>query len=363
MPFSFSIKTIKSLPALKGILWSRAARRFIDAQQGKGNTLRDEDTPARLAGVKTLVLDESLVMEGWEAVRMAAAPLVPCDLARFRRQGSWMMLTAGIALGCEGIAPLEAFAAEMGFDRERMGRQYPLMETLPMAENGARETTLHRDAGGVRAFAKGAPEAILSLCDRVLDGRERPMTDEDRKTAQAAAAEMEREGLYTLAFATTWRETPGDYEKDMVFLGVVGLGDLPTEEAPAALNRLRACGIRPVLLTALDLPERALSVGQILPPGRHFMAADDMDALEDDALAEAALSADAFVGLRVAHRRRILRALRQEGTVAVVSQGVDGALLLRLNGGDAPDALITSGKLDAAAALLEECRALTREME
>lgn len=357
-------RIVNSIGPLRQLKWGRAAKRFCQEQIALGVHLANREVPLSIYRAKTVLIDAGLVVEGWNAVRMAAAPLCVCPIEKYRRQGSWMMLTAGVALGCDGYAPLQNFAREMNFESTRMARQYPKISEIAYDDERQMETTVHRDAGSFRAFAKGAPEAILARCTKVLDGKERALDEADRREALDSGLSMERYGLETLAFATKQMESEGEpAEAEMTFLGIVGMGDLPLETAPSMMRRLRALGIRPVFVSKTAYPENAVRVSGVLRPESGVMYGSELEGLSAEALLDAALWADAVVGADNALRRRLARALRVQGGVAIIAPMPGGEVAVSLGRSESDDATLRTGGLDAVVGLIERCYALCGEYE
>ncbi len=354
---------IITLKPIRSIRWSRVVRRFIKEQEELGNILSQQTTPDLLASVRTLVVDVPMIMEGWNAVRMAAAPIALRSIEQFKRQGSWMMLTAGVALGCDGYAPLESFAREMNFESSRMAKQYPKVESIPYDNRRRMETTIHRDANGLRAFAKGDPAAILACCSFVLDGQEREIFPMDRESVQSAVLKMESYGLETLGFATKWLENTAECETDMVFLGVVGMGDLAKEDIPATMDAFREMDIRPVLVTEETVLEGAARASGILRSSARILNGPEIEEMDDDALANAASRVDAFVGVAGFQRNRVIRALRSVGELMILSEASDGkiGLSLRRDCADAPDTALLREGIEEVLRLFQTSQALYRE--
>lgn len=353
------MQRLLKISAIRNRLYTRAAEKFVKEQEVKGILLRNEDVIERLSGLRTVLVDAPLIMEGFDAVRRIIAPLEPAEPSRLKHQGSWMVLTAAIALGCEGVAPLDVLVRDMNFEPERMIRQYPRVKLLPFDGERGVETTIHQDMGGFRAYAKGATEDVLKKCIKVLDGRERLLTDSDRQKALEAAQEMEEEGLQTLAFATRWLKEPGEYEEDMVFLGVIGMGDLPHLDSPWAMDAFRGAGIRPVLVSTGEMMPGAVAASGVLHGEAGVMYASEMETLDDNALSEAAVHADAFLGLNWQQRERLAMAMRRDGVVATLSmEPQSGGMVLALSGGTEPDVVFEEGGVRTLVRLLGECRAL-----
>lgn len=354
-------RIVETIPPLRTMRKSRVVKRFYMEQIKKGVKMRDLDVPELLYGTQTVVIDASLVMEGVNAVRMVAAPLVVCTIDKFKRQGSWMMLTAGVALGCDNYAPLEAFAHQMNFEKSRLARQYPQINAIPYDHERRIETTVHRDANGIRAFTKGEPEAVLRCCSRVLDGRERPLSDIDLKTALQAAREMESRGLDTLAFATNKQSESDPVERDMVFLGIVGMGDLPETEAPARMDMFRQLGIRPIFISRENLSESAVRLTGAVRPSADMVYVSDVMDMEEYSLRRMAHNTDAFLGCSNAQRRKLLRAMRVRETIPLILASPEGGIAISTGIDEEDDVVIRRGSLTDVAKVFEDCHALMVE--
>lgn len=348
-------RLLEKIPPVRNLLWTKTRRQFLLSQAQKGVMLKDIEVPGSLASLKSLLLDAKLVMEGQNVVRLVAAPLEIVKPDRFKRQGAWMMLTAGVALGCDGFAPLAGFAREMGFENERMARQYPRVETLAYDADRRIETTVHKDAGGFRAYAKGDTRAILERCTQVINGKETLMVEAEKQRAQDIADDMEACGLQTLAFATKWLPEAGAFEERMSFLGIVGMGDLPRPGMSRVMEALRALSVRPLLLAEEALPEGAVRQSGAVREGAGVLYAPEIDAMNIETLREAVCCADAFLGVSAEQRGRLLRALRADGPVASVCLSPEGTATLSLGRGEGPDAAVPGG-LEGVLGLLKDCQ-------
>lgn len=343
---------------IRNRMYSRAVEQFIAEQEALGIQLRNPDVPERLCAVRTLLLDSALIMQGRDTVRSVAAPLEICDVGSLRRQRAGMVLSASISLTCDGDVSLEALAREMNFTRERMLRTYPQADFFPYDTRRRMETTVHRDANGLRAYSKGDPKAVLRHCTHVLDGRERLMEKRDRNKIRAVIDEMEDRGLQTLGFATRWREDEGDFEQAMVFLGVIGRGDLPDAHAPALMEALRCEGVRPILTASDTLTSGAVKHSGVLRPAAGWMTAEEFDNLTDYELHDACEHADAYLGMDWRRKERLAKAMRVEGSVATLSPHPRSGMVMAMGKGTAPDVIIEGNDIGAIVRLLADCRVL-----
>lgn len=117
--------------------------------------------------------------------------------------------------------------------------------------------------GKPRAYVKGAPREILDLCTHILtNGKVESLTDPLREMILSKNDSMAKDGLRVLGI--TYRPldfsegfTIENTEKDLIFLGLVGMMDPPRPEVPKAIELCHRAGIRVVMITGglwLDSP-------------------------------------------------------------------------------------------------------------
>jgi Ca2+-transporting ATPase len=96
------------------------------------------------------------------------------------------------------------------------------------------------------------------------------LTDARRTAIRAATEELAGQAVRTLGVAfrslppdALERGADADVERDLVFLGVVGMIDPPRPEAREAVARASGAGIRPIMITG-DHPETAVAIAREL---------------------------------------------------------------------------------------------------
>ena len=112
-------------------------------------------------------------------------------------------------------------------------------------------------AGGPKGqllIVKGAPEAVINVCTS-YDGR--TLDDAKRKEILNRVHTLASEGYRAIAVATRpWtvaiRDPTAEDERDLVFEGLCTFADPPKASAPHALQRLKALGVRVVILSGDD---------------------------------------------------------------------------------------------------------------
>ena len=232
--------------------------------------------------------------------------------------------------------------AEVPFDSNRK-----LMSTVhKLPEGGAMPSTISGMAEGLDgcpyvAFTKGAADNMLAICDRVFSGGQvRPLTDDDRARIQTANSKMASNGIRVLGAGyhglpdVPEDQDPVKVERELVFLGLVGMIDPARTEAKDAVAKCKTAGIRTIMITG-DHPDTAryiaADLGMTTPDGR-VITGVQMEKMSDTDLKEALKDANTNCFARVSpeHKLRIVGALQELGNiVAMTGDGVNDAPALK----------------------------------
>jgi Ca2+-transporting ATPase len=117
-------------------------------------------------------------------------------------------------------------------------------------------------------------------------------------------------------------------EKDLVFVGLVGMIDPPRTEVKHAMEKAAHAGIRTIMITG-DYPNTARAVAQeigLLRPGHAVLTGTDLDRISDDLLKNQIEQVDVFARVSPEHKMRIVDALQANGeVVAMTGDGVNDA--------------------------------------
>ncbi len=186
---------------------------------------------------------------------------------------------------------------------------------------------------------KGAPDVVLDLCTRyqTMNDVSKPLTAKKRQEIIAANDAMTADALRVLGLAyRVERDVPDDpnqivtekLEKDLVFVGLVGMIDPAREEVKSALERARRAGIRTIMITG-DYPNTARAIADeigLLKRGRKVATGADLDAMSDKKLIREIKKTDVFARVSPEHKMRIVNALQANNEiVAMTGDGVNDA--------------------------------------
>ncbi len=186
---------------------------------------------------------------------------------------------------------------------------------------------------------KGAPDIVLELCTKYqgMDDEPRELTKEAKERILAANNAMTKDALRVLGVAyRVERDVPdnaeelktNDLEKDLVFVGLLGMIDPPRTEVKPALEKARHAGIRTVMITG-DFPNTAKAIAEsigLLRPGKKVMTGAELDAINDNELKNIIEDTDVFARVSPEHKMRIVDALQaNDEIVAMTGDGVNDA--------------------------------------
>src|SRR5829696_4871392 len=186
---------------------------------------------------------------------------------------------------------------------------------------------------------KGAPDVILELCTQFqeMNDHPRPLDVKTRERILAANDEMTKDALRVLGLAyRVMRDVPDnpeqfkteDLERDLIFVGLVGMIDPARPEVRPALERAREAGIRTVMITG-DYPNTARAIAEtvgLLQHDRKVMTGAQLDALSDNELKKVIEDTAVFARVSPEHKMRIVDALQaNDEVVAMTGDGVNDA--------------------------------------
>jgi Ca2+-transporting ATPase len=183
-------------------------------------------------------------------------------------------------------------AEEKGFDKKELEDYFPRIAEVPFDSERKCMTTIHRmpsefrtsvktppefptlSGGGWEgdllpsfiSFTKGAVEVILDKSINILTSK--GLSELDMEEIKGVSDKMAADGLRVLAVGFRgWESLPDKVgaesaEKDLAFLGLVGLMDPPRTEVKEAVAICRSSGIKAVMITG-DHPVTAKTIAKM----------------------------------------------------------------------------------------------------
>ncbi|KKG32604.1 cation-translocating P-type ATPase [Methanosarcina mazei] len=273
----------------------------------------------------------------FEFVRALAAADRASNAVLQERGGRW------VVHGDPTEGALIVAARKAGLEAEVLNARLERIAEIPFSSERKLMSTVHNDTEQkerILAFTKGAPDVLLARCTHELVGDEiRSLTEERRAEILRRNEELAGEALRTLGVsfrvfpkkAMKQEDFDEDVEKDLVFLGLIGMIDPPRMEAKEAVARAMAAGVRPIMITG-DHPKTATVIAAELgiPIHGEAVTGAELEKMPEDKLDRTVQEVSVYARVNPEHKLRIVKSLQRGGAiVAMTGDGVNDAPALK----------------------------------
>ncbi len=240
------------------------------------------------------------------------------------------------AVGEPTECALVNYAYKLGLNKNEQKNKYVRIGEIPFDSGRKMMTTVHRDENGkLVQFTKGAPDIILSRCSAVYDnGQILPMTQGNIECITAENKRMADSALRVLCVAMRMLDSePTCYEsdvmeKELVFVGLVGMIDPVRPEVKPAIDECRMAGIRPIMITG-DHKDTAVAIAMqlgIIDNASQAITSAELDKISDEDFDSFVEQYSVYARVQPEHKTRIVNAWRKKGKVtAMTGDGVNDA--------------------------------------
>jgi len=277
--------------------------------------------------------DEILNSKKDEHIKLLLKIGLLCNDARLEyREGSWQIF------GDPTEGALVVVAAKADMWKEKIKNDYPTIAEFPFSSERKMMTTIHQTKDGLFAYAKGAPETILELCNYVYKNKQvKNLDNKEKEKIFSTIHKMTSEGLRVIALSYRKIEkvefTPENIENNLVFIGLAGMIDPPREEVKESIRLCKKAGIKVVMITG-DHKLTAMAVAKELEiiedDSETVLTGNELDGLTDEKLGKIAENVKVYARVSPEHKVKILNALKRNGhVVAMTGDGVNDAPALK----------------------------------
>lgn len=266
-----------------------------------------------------------------------------CNDATLKHEGSlWTILgdpTEGALLALAGKGGLSKAhlmdrwerRAELPFTCERKRMSVAVQNRLGQSFPGTQVPQV--------LFAKGSPELVLERCCLLQsETGPFPLTPEARQTILAQNDAMASRGLRVLGLAMKplgVLPPEGELEaeeRDLTWLGLVGMLDAPRPEVRSAVAECKRAGIRTMMITG-DHQLTAQAIAEdlgIAEPGEIGLTGRELARFTPEELEKAVPQVNVYARVAPEDKLRIVQALQKQGEfVAMTGDGVNDAPALK----------------------------------
>lgn len=240
------------------------------------------------------------------------------------------------AIGEPTEAALVNFANKMDLPKYKLEKEAPRIGEAPFDSMRKMMSTVHNKSGKIIQYTKGACEILLEKSTHYLDenGQIVPMTNDIKENIKSKNKEFADKALRVLGAAyREYENVPEDFEaenleKDLTFIGFVGMIDPCRPEVYDAIKNCKKAGIRPIMITG-DHIDTATAIGKdlkIIKDSSEAITGAELDNLSEKELIRVINKCSVFARVQPEHKTKIVKALKaQELVVAMTGDGVNDA--------------------------------------
>jgi len=235
------------------------------------------------------------------------------------------------------IALLE-LADQHGVAPSSLLAEAPRIGELPFDSDRKMMSTAHERGKERFVVTKGAVDRLLERCDRYYkDGKELPLDAAARSAILSSVEDMARRALRVLGAArrplgAVEASSGPSIEKELCYIGAVGMIDPPRLEVRDSIAACHASGISVAMITG-DHKLTALAIARDLNIAQgedEALSGSEIDLLDEAGLVERAKKVRVFARVSPEHKVRIVKAFKALGhTVSMTGDGVNDAPSLK----------------------------------
>ena len=205
---------------------------------------------------------------------------------------------------------------------------YQRVKEYPFDSDRKMMTTINSINNSTYSFTKGSLDSVINNCSKYLvNGSIYNMTEEYRKKIFDIEKEQSAKSLRLLAFAYK-TDNIDNPEKDMIFIGLIGMMDPPRDSVSNAIQICQRCGIKPIMITG-DSINTATAIAKevgIIDADDKSIEGKYIEKMTDDELLEAVNKYQVYARITPNSKLRIVESLQSQGlVVAMTGDGVNDA--------------------------------------
>ncbi len=233
-------------------------------------------------------------------------------------------------------------AEKAGLVKKTLDEKFPRINEISFNSERKEMTTINMVKGEwllvekneLVALTKGAPEVILSQCSYLLKNESvEKLGEEDSKKLLRVNENLAGRGFRVMGLA--YKTLPKKFnvtetdsvERDLVFVGLMGMVDPPRREVYKAIETCKKARIKIAMVTGdhrLTAENIAKEIG--LLDGEEVIAGEVLSHMSEEELADRAENIAVYSRVAPLHKVKIVEALKRKGhIVAMTGDGVNDA--------------------------------------
>ncbi len=230
-------------------------------------------------------------------------------------------------------------ALRVGENKDELYKEYPRVADIPFDSTRKLMTTVHKVGNKYRIITKGAPDVLLGRCiNYYYNGEITVLTSNIESKINTENLKLANDALRVLAVAykdidvLPSKIDTFTLEKELNFVGLIGMIDPPREGVKEAVATCKKAGIKTVMITG-DHIKTATAIAKnlgILKQNDIAITGAELDKITEEDLEKNIMRYSVFARVSPEHKVRIVKAFRSTGAVvAMTGDGVNDAPALK----------------------------------
>ncbi len=319
---------IRKLPAVETLGSSK-----VICSDKTGTLTQNKMTVRKLANAEHIFsVEEQKWVQEKEKILLLSCLCTDCEITKQEQKEQ--------VIGEPTEVALVNAALKCGIHKEKQKKELPLVNEIPFDSTRKKMTTVHQlPNGNYCIITKGAPDVLLKGCTKYWEkGKVTSLLPSQIEQIQKQNEEMAKEALRVIAVSYKEVSTlpnqlqAEEIEKDLIFVGLVGMIDPPREGVKEAVATCRKAGIKTVMITG-DHITTAKAIAKelgILKPQDIAITGNELDQIPQIKLEKEIMKYSVFARVSPEHKVRIVKAFQSTGAVvAMTGDGVNDAPALK----------------------------------
>ena len=226
---------------------------------------------------------------------------------------------------------------KLNISKDDLNTKYKRVNEVPFDSDRKLMSTVNTYNDKYNVFTKGAIDSILKISNKILlNGEIKEFTSDLKEKVLKASNSMSDDALRVLALSYKTIDNEhisiDDIEKDLIFIGLMGMIDPPREEVKPSIELSKKAGIRTIMITG-DHKNTAIAIAKDLGIANDIseaLSGSEIDSYSDEEFTKIVNNYKVFARVSPEHKVKIVKAFKSYGNiVSMTGDGVNDAPSLK----------------------------------
>lgn len=224
-------------------------------------------------------------------------------------------------------AALLVFAQKIGFKKENIEIENPLIAEFPFDYQKKYHLVLRKDKKNNFLAITGAPESILNLASKIYENNKiLILTKSKKEELEKIFEKFSNQGFRVVGFGYKTTSQKNFDLKDIIFGGFYLIEDSLRPEVKEAISKIKSFGIKVVMITG-DYKLTAIAIAKeagLIESNFKVLTGKEIDEMNDDALIQIVPEVNIFSRVTPEHKLKIIEAYKKNKLIiAMTGDGIN----------------------------------------